>query len=124
MPKSAVSLWRQVLQGPVSVPQWEVNNRAGDVRTLLDLDLIDVVANSYPQLMVDLRDQQLRLNEQQTKTLIALSYCGMCHEDFLAWAHIEKIENPLTVIESLTDLDVVEVTIRKGLETFLLRYDR
>ncbi len=121
VPQSAVSLWRQVLHGPVSVPQWEINHRGGDVRTLLDMDLIIAKADSHPQFTVDLRDRQLRLNEQQIKTLIALSYCGMCREDFLAWARIEKVESPLSVIKSLTDLDVVSVTNKNGLVTFLLR---
>ncbi|OGD73524.1 hypothetical protein A3K29_05375 [Candidatus Collierbacteria bacterium RIFOXYB2_FULL_46_14] len=121
VPQHAASLWRQVLQGPVSVPQWEINHRAGDVRTLLDMGLIVAKAEAYPQFTVELLDQRLRLNEQQIKTLIALSFCGMCREDFLAWARIERIDNPLTIIKSLTDLDVVEVTTRNGLMTFLLR---
>ncbi|KKT29280.1 MAG: hypothetical protein UW16_C0031G0002 [Microgenomates group bacterium GW2011_GWC1_44_10] len=121
VPQESAALWRQVLQSPITVPQWEVFHRYNDVRALLVLDLITVRTGSYPQSEIDLVDKTLRLNEKQVKVLIGLSSYGMCRENFLAWARIMKIEDPLPVIKSLTDLDIVVVTTRNGLVTFLLR---
>jgi len=121
IPQDAVSLWRQVLTSSVSLTWWEVNRRNGDVRVLLDLDLITVESGSSPTCVVDLRDTSLRLNKDQVKVLVGLSSCGMCRADFVAWAGLAGVEKPLDVLKSLMDLNVVEMTTKKGLVTFLLR---
>lgn len=121
VPQTAVALWRQVLQGPVMVPQWEVNRRGSDVRALLDLDLITVKAGSYPMCVVDLRDTSLRLNKDQVTVLVGLSSCGMCRADFVVWAGLAKVEKPLDVLKSLVELNVVEITTKNGLVRFELR---
>jgi len=121
IPQDAVPLWRQVLMSSVSLTWWEVNRRNGDVRVLLDLDLITVESGSSPTCVVDLRDTSLRLNKDQVKVLVGLSSCGMCRADFVAWAGLAGVEKPLDVLKSLMDLNVVEMTTKKGLVTFLLR---
>jgi len=121
IPQMAVPLWRQVLRSSVSVPQWETNRRDSDVRALLDLDLITVKMGSYPMCVVDLTDASRRLNKDQVKVLVGLSSCGMCRADFVAWAGLAGVEKPLDVLKSLTDLDVVVVTPKNGLVSFLLR---
>ncbi|PIZ24668.1 hypothetical protein COY48_01690 [Candidatus Collierbacteria bacterium CG_4_10_14_0_8_um_filter_43_86] len=121
IPQDAVPLWRQVLMSSVSLTWWEANRRNGDVRVLLDLDLITVESGSSPTCVVDLRDTSLRLNKDQVKVLVGLSSCGMCRADFVAWAGLAGVEKPLDVLKSLMDLNVVEMTTKKGLVTFLLR---
>jgi hypothetical protein len=57
----------------------------------------------------------------QAEVLVGLSTCGMSREDFVEWAKLKGIANPLSVAKSLLDLDVIVLSTKDGIPSFFLR---
>lgn len=120
--KKAVALWRQVLAGPVSVPEWEVRKWDGDVKELVGAGLVKVTDGVWPQFVLTLVDPSMTLTVAQIELLTAIAaFEGDFHgTDLMDWAINKGYAGFAKTLYGLIDLGVIERVEKDGLLVYRL----